>query len=45
MGKDTDRFGNRFAPNLSYARGKILAATSDDFTKLHGSPGPRWPRT
>lgn len=34
MGKDTDRFGNRFAPNLSYARGKILAATSDDFTKL-----------
>jgi L-seryl-tRNA(Ser) seleniumtransferase len=34
MGKDTDRFGNRFAPSLSYARGKILAATADDFTKL-----------
>ena len=34
MGKDTDRFGNQFAPNLSYARGKILAGTSDDFTKL-----------
>src|SRR5215467_2061341 len=34
MTKDTDRFGNTFAPNLSYARGKILAATSDDFTKL-----------
>src|SRR6266850_1510562 len=34
MATDTDRFGNRFAPNLSYARGKILAATSDDFTKL-----------
>src|SRR5258705_232842 len=34
MAKDTDRFGNRFAPNLSYARGTILAATSDDFTKL-----------
>ena len=34
MTRDTDRFGNKFAPNLSYARGKILAATSDDFTKL-----------
>ena len=34
MARDTDRFGNTFAPNLSYARGKILAATSDDFTKL-----------
>jgi L-seryl-tRNA(Ser) seleniumtransferase len=34
MGKATDRFGNRFASNLSYARGKILAATADDFTKL-----------
>src|SRR5216684_827510 len=34
MATDTDRFGNRFAPNLSYARGKILAATADDFTKL-----------
>jgi L-seryl-tRNA(Ser) seleniumtransferase len=34
MGKDSDRFGNRFAPNLSYARGKILATTADDFTKL-----------
>ena len=34
MTRDADRFGNKFAPNLSYARGKILAATSDDFTKL-----------
>jgi L-seryl-tRNA(Ser) seleniumtransferase len=34
MAKDTDRFGNKFAPNLSYARGKILATTADDFTKL-----------
>ncbi len=34
MARDTDRFGNRFAPTLSYARGKILAATEDDFTKL-----------
>src|SRR2546425_10825384 len=34
MAKGTDRFGNAFAPNLSYARGKILAATSDAFTKL-----------
>jgi len=30
----TDRFGNPFAPALSYARGKILASTEDDFTKL-----------
>lgn len=29
-----DRFGNRFAPALSYARGKILASTEDDFRKL-----------
>src|SRR2546430_5815747 len=34
MATDPDRSGNRFAPTLSYARGKILAATSDDFTKL-----------
>src|SRR2546429_8725794 len=39
MATDTDRFGNRFAPNLSYARGKILAATSDDFTKLQRAWG------
>lgn len=30
----TDRFGNPHAPNLSYARGKILTSTEDDFTKL-----------
>ena len=30
----TDRFGNPHAPNLSYARGKILASTEDDFRKL-----------
>lgn len=30
----TDRFGNRFAPALPYARGKILASTEDDFKKL-----------
>ena len=29
-----DRFGNPPAPNLSYARGKILTSTEDDFTKL-----------
>jgi len=29
-----DRFGNPHAPNLSYARGKILASTEDDFRKL-----------
>jgi L-seryl-tRNA(Ser) seleniumtransferase len=34
MARDTDRFGNRFAPTLSYARGEILATTADDFTKL-----------
>ena len=34
MGKDMDRFGNRFAPTLSYARGQILSSTEDDFTKL-----------
>ncbi|PYN18896.1 MAG: hypothetical protein DMD76_28205 [Candidatus Rokuibacteriota bacterium] len=39
MAKDTDRFGNKFAPNLSYARGKILGATSDDFTKLQRAWG------
>jgi hypothetical protein len=31
---DTDRFGNRFAPALPYARGRILASTEDDFRKL-----------
>ena len=30
----TDRFGNPFAPALSYARGAILASTEDDFSKL-----------
>lgn len=30
----TDRFGNRFAPALPYARGKILASTEDDYRKL-----------
>jgi L-seryl-tRNA(Ser) seleniumtransferase len=29
-----DRFGNEHAPNLSYARGKILTSTEDDFQKL-----------
>jgi L-seryl-tRNA(Ser) seleniumtransferase len=29
-----DRFGNPHAPNLSYARGKILRSTEDDFQKL-----------
>ena len=29
-----DRFGNPHAPNLSYARGAILASTADDFRKL-----------
>jgi L-seryl-tRNA(Ser) seleniumtransferase len=31
---DRDRFGNPFAPALSYARGQILASTEDDFRKL-----------
>jgi L-seryl-tRNA(Ser) seleniumtransferase len=30
----TDRFGNRFAPELPYARGAILASTEDDVRKL-----------
>jgi L-seryl-tRNA(Ser) seleniumtransferase len=30
----TDRFGNSFAPALSYARGKILSSTEDDYRKL-----------
>jgi L-seryl-tRNA(Ser) seleniumtransferase len=29
-----DRFGNPHAPNLPYARGKILSSTEDDFVKL-----------
>ena len=36
---NTDRFGNRFAPTLSYARGKILASTEDDFRKLQHAWG------
>lgn len=31
---NTDRFGNRFAPGLPYARGRILTGTEDDFRKL-----------
>ena len=31
----TDRFGNAFAPTLSYARGAILSSTEDDYRKLH----------
>ena len=30
----TDRFGNAFAPALSYARGSILSSTEDDYRKL-----------
>src|SRR5438552_9797756 len=30
----TDRFGNPHAPDLPYARGKILVNTEDDFRKL-----------
>ena len=30
----TDRFGNPHAPNLPYARGRILASAEDDFRKL-----------
>jgi L-seryl-tRNA(Ser) seleniumtransferase len=29
-----DRFGNPYAANLPYARGRILASTEDDFRKL-----------
>jgi L-seryl-tRNA(Ser) seleniumtransferase len=29
-----DRFGNAFAPTLSYARGNILSDTTDDFRRL-----------
>ncbi len=39
MGRDTDRFGNRFAPTLSYARGRILASTADDYRKLQRAWG------
>lgn len=31
---EKDRFGNSFAPTLSYARGVILANTEDDFRRL-----------
>src|SRR5215469_13326177 len=30
----TDRFGNPYALNFPYARGRILATTEDDFRKL-----------
>lgn len=33
-GSGTDRFGNRFAPGLPYARGQILRSTEDDLRKL-----------
>ncbi len=39
MARDTDRFGNRFAPTLSYARGQILAGTADDYRKLQRAWG------
>ena len=29
-----DRFGNAYAPQLSYARGNIIRSTEDDFQKL-----------
>ncbi len=32
--RDADRFGNRFAPGLPYARGRILTSTEDDFRKV-----------
>jgi L-seryl-tRNA(Ser) seleniumtransferase len=31
---ETDRFGNRFAPGLPYARGQILTSTEDDVRKV-----------
>ena len=31
---EKDRFGNAFAPGLSYARGEILPGTADDIVKL-----------
>jgi len=34
VGKGADRLGNRFAPGLPYARGRILTSTEDDFRKL-----------
>lgn len=34
MTTDRDRFGNRFAPGLPYARGEIVRSTEDDFRKL-----------
>ena len=39
MARETDRFGNRFAPTLPYARGRILATTADDFRKLQRAWG------
>jgi len=35
-----DRFGNPHASNLSYARGKILRSTEDDFQKLQRAWSP-----
>tara|TARA_R110000772_G_scaffold232445_2_gene343906 strand:- start:20256 stop:21542 length:1287 start_codon:yes stop_codon:yes gene_type:complete len=32
-----DRFGNDFAPGLSYARGDILSSTADDLAKLRAA--------
>jgi L-seryl-tRNA(Ser) seleniumtransferase len=39
MARDRDRFGNRFAPTLPYARGRILTTTEDDFRKLQRAWG------
>ena len=32
--RDTDKFGNRYAQGLPYARGRILTSTEDDYTKV-----------
>lgn len=37
--KGIDRFGNRFAPALPYARGRILTSTEDEFRKLRRAWG------
>jgi L-seryl-tRNA(Ser) seleniumtransferase len=39
MDEQRDRFGNRLAPSLPYARGQILASTEDDFRKLERAWG------
>ena len=31
---EQDRFGNRFAPGLPYARGALVTGTGDDLVKL-----------